>query len=46
MTIKNDKKSEVEPTCCFKIDIKNLTNFDSSTQASKMYTFNGLLLTK
>ena len=31
MTLKNDEKSEEELTCCFKIDIRNLTNFDSST---------------
>ena len=32
MTLKNDEKSEEELTCRFKIDIKNLTNFDSSIQ--------------
>ena len=31
MGLKNDEKSEEELTCCFKIDIRNLTNFDSST---------------
>ena len=31
MTLKNDVKSEEELTCRFKIDIKNLTNFDWST---------------
>ena len=31
MALKNDEKSEEELTCCFKIDIRNLTNFDSST---------------
>ena len=30
MTLKNDEKSEEELTCGFKIDIRNLTNFDSS----------------
>ena len=30
MTLKNDEKSVEELTCCFKIDIRNLTNFDSS----------------
>ena len=36
MTLKNHEKSEEELTRRFKIDISNLTNFDS----------NGLLLTK
>ena len=31
MTMKNDTKFE-ELTCCFKIDMRNLTNFDPSTQ--------------
>ena len=30
MTLKNDEKSVEELTCGFKIDIRNLTNFDSS----------------
>ena len=32
MTMKNDAKFEIELTCLFKIDIRNLTNFDPSTQ--------------
>ena len=32
MTMKNDAKFEEELTCCFKIDMSNLTNFDLSTQ--------------
>ena len=32
MKMKNDTKFEKELTCMFKIDIKNLTNFDLSTQ--------------
>ena len=36
MTLKNDVKSEEELTCRFKIDIRNLTNFDSSTWVSKI----------
>ena len=28
MTLKNDKKFEKELTCRFKIDLRNLTNFD------------------
>ena len=35
MTLKNDGKFEEELTCCFKIDMRNLTNFDSRTQNSK-----------
>ena len=31
MTIRNDAKSKEELTCQFKIDIRNLTNFDPST---------------
>ena len=29
MTMKNDAKFEEELTCQFKIDMRNLTNFDS-----------------
>ena len=31
MAMKNDAKFEEELTCHFKIDMRNLTNFDSST---------------
>ena len=31
MTMKNDAKFEEELTCYFKIDMRNLTNFDLST---------------
>ena len=34
MTMKNDAKLEEELTCRFKTDIRNLTNFDPSTQKS------------
>ena len=33
--MKNDLKIEEELTCRFKIDMSNLTNFDSSTWKSK-----------
>ena len=46
MTLKNDEKSEEELTCRFKIDIRNLINFDLRTQSLKRLHFNGLLLTK
>ena len=38
MTLKDNEKSEEEMTCCFKIDIKNLTNFDSRTRKSQKLT--------
>ena len=34
MTMKNDAKSEEELICQFKTDMKNLTDFDQSTQKS------------
>ena len=46
MTLKNDKKSEEELTCRFKIDIRNLANFDLSTRKSQNLHFSGLLLIK
>ena len=35
MTMKNNAKFEEELTCHFKTDMRNLTNFDWSTQKSK-----------
>ena len=35
MTMKNDKKIEEELTCRFKIDMRNSTNFDTSTRKCK-----------
>ena len=37
MTIKNDTKFEKEWTCLFKIDMRNLTNFDLSTRKSQKF---------
>ena len=37
MAMKNDAKFEIELTCHFKIDMKNLTNFDPSTQKSQKF---------
>ena len=37
MTLKNDEKSEEELTCQFKIDMRNLTNFDLSTRKSQKF---------
>ena len=35
MTMKNDTKFEIELNDHFKIDMRNLTNFDPSTQKSQ-----------
>ena len=43
MTLKNNKKSEEELTCCSKTDMRNLTNFDPSTQNLKNCTSMGCL---
>ena len=37
MTTKNDAKFEEELTCNFKIDMRNLTNFDPSIRKSRTY---------
>ena len=37
MTMKNDTKFETELTCHFKIDMRNLTNLDPSTQKSQKF---------
>ena len=37
ITVKNDAKIEEELTCQFKIDMRNLTNFDPSTQKSQKF---------
>ena len=37
MTIKNDAKFEIELTCHFKIHMRNLINFDPSTQKSQKF---------
>ena len=38
MTMMNDTKFEEELICQFKIDTRNLTNFDLSTQKSQKFT--------
>ena len=38
MKIKNDGKFEEELTCRFKTDMRNLTNFDPSTQKALKFT--------
>ena len=37
MTMKNDAKFEEELTCQFKIDIRNLINFEASTRGSQEF---------
>ena len=37
MTVKNESKFEKELTCQFKDDMRNLTNFDPSTQKSPKF---------
>ena len=37
MTMKNNAKFEEELTCHFKTDMRNLTNFNSSTRKSKNF---------
>ena len=37
MTLKNYEKSEQELTCHFKIDMRNLINFDPSTKTSQKF---------
>ena len=43
MTMKNDAKFEIELTYHFKIDIKNLTNFDLIAQKSKNFALMGCI---
>ena len=37
MAMKNDAKFEEELTCQFKIDMRNLTNYDPSTRKSQKF---------
>ena len=46
MTSKWGTKFGEEVTCRFKIDIRNLTNFDRVLKSLKTFHFNGLLLSK
>ena len=42
MTVKNDAKFEQELTCQFKIDMRNLTNFDTlPVEITKISTLMG-----
>ena len=46
MTMKNDSKFEEELTRQFKIDMRNLTNFDWNIEKSQKFLLYGLLLSK
>ena len=46
MAMKNDAKIGVKLTCELKIEMRNLTSFDSSTQKSQKLDFDGILLSK
>ena len=37
MTMKNDAEFEIELTCNFKMDMRNLTNFDPTNQKSQKF---------
>ena len=37
--MKNDAKCEKELTCQFKIDMRNLTNFDQGTRESQLFFY-------
>ena len=39
VAMKNEAKFEEELTCQFKIDMRNLTNFDLSTRKSQKFAF-------
>ena len=38
ISLKNDVKSEEELNCRYKLDIRNLTNFDARTRKSQKFT--------
>ena len=46
MIMKNDRKDKEELFFHFKIDVRNLTNFDPSFQKSEWFVFYGLLVTR
>ena len=46
MTMKKGTKIEEELTCRFKIDMRNLANFDQSPQKCQNQNFDGILFTK
>ena len=38
MTLRNDEKPEVELTCRFKIEMRNMTNIDPITRKSQKFS--------
>ena len=46
MTMKNDAKFEEKLTCHFKIDMRNLMNFDTRTRTFKKFAIYWTSLTK
>ena len=46
MKLKRDAKFGEELTCCFKLGIRNLTNFNLSTQVLKIFTLIGFFWAK
>ena len=46
MTLKSDAKFGQALTCCFKINMEKLTNFDPSPQKSKGFHLNGFIFGK
>ena len=46
MTMENDAKFEEELTCHFKIDKRNLTNFDPALKCLENLHFNRILFNK
>ena len=39
MTVKNYAKIEEKLTCCFRINVRTLINFDPSTRKSQTFAF-------
>ena len=46
MTLKSDAKFKEKLTCGFKYDMRNLVNFQPTTQKSKNYTSTGYFCSK
>ena len=46
MTLKSDAKSKEKLTCGFEYDIRNLVNFQPTTQKSENFTSMGFFLFK
>ena len=46
MALKSDNKFEEKLTCCLENDMRNLANFDQSTQKCQNWNFDEILLPK